>query len=170
VKRLYRSRQYRVLGGVAAGAADYLGVDITVMRLLFALVGVVVPQVIIAYILAWVIIPEAPIGTYGPPPVNPAETTNANGAVFNAEWHETPEAGKTAASPENLPPAEVQGNRDRGRQLFGFLLIGVGAVALFRNVFPHYIWRMPINLVRQWWPVGIIALGLALVFGALRGR
>lgn len=169
MKRLYRSRQHRVLGGVAAGAADYLGVDITVMRLLFALVGVVVPQVIIAYILGWMIIPEAPIGFSGMPHGNPTATTNANGTVFDVQWQETEEAERTSVSTGDLPPAKVQSHRDRGQQVFGFILIGIGALALVRNLFPNY-WRLPFTLIRQWWPVGIIAVGFALIVGALRGR
>ena len=36
IKRLYRSRSDRMLAGVAAGLADYLDVDPTLIRLLFA--------------------------------------------------------------------------------------------------------------------------------------
>ncbi len=57
IKRLYRSRKDRMLGGVCGGIGEYLKVDPTVIRLiwvLFALSG----AGILAYIIAWIIIPE----------------------------------------------------------------------------------------------------------------
>ena len=62
MKKLYRSRTSRVIGGVAAGLAEYFDVDVTVMRLAFALLAVIFPSMILAYIIAWIIIPEAPSG------------------------------------------------------------------------------------------------------------
>ncbi len=184
MKRLYRSRQYRVLGGVAAGAADYFGLDVTVMRLLFALVGVLMPQVIIAYILAWVIIPEAPAETSGQQKVwtptksepfaeTPRQETPLNAYVPVPDDQApavipTATSNFTSPSPDQVQP--VHRESDRSRQFFGYLLIGVGVVALLKNVLPSYIWRMPFHLIRNWWPVGIIALGMVLIFGALRGR
>ncbi len=59
-KRLYRSRTERVLGGVCGGIAEYFGVDPTLVRLL-ALVLILAGGVgIIAYIIAWIVIPEEP--------------------------------------------------------------------------------------------------------------
>lgn len=59
VRRIYRSQDDRVIGGVAGGIASYLGVDPVLIRisfvaLAFAVVGI--PM----YIIGWVIIPEAP--------------------------------------------------------------------------------------------------------------
>ncbi|MDQ3810967.1 MAG: PspC domain-containing protein, partial [Chloroflexota bacterium] len=36
-KRLYRSRTNRVVAGVAGGMADYLGIDPTIVRILWVL-------------------------------------------------------------------------------------------------------------------------------------
>ncbi|AAO90310.1 PspC domain-containing protein [Coxiella burnetii] len=61
VKRLYRSRTNRKIAGVCGGLAEYFNVDATIMRLLFILVVLFsVGFGIIAYILMWVIMPEAP--------------------------------------------------------------------------------------------------------------
>lgn len=60
VKRLYRSRTNRKIAGVCGGLAEYFNVDATIMRLLFILVVLFsVGFGIIAYILMWVIMPEA---------------------------------------------------------------------------------------------------------------
>ena len=60
MKKLYRSRRYRVIGGVAGGLAEYLDVDITITRLAIAVMALVFPNVVLAYVLAWIIVPEAP--------------------------------------------------------------------------------------------------------------
>lgn len=56
-KKLYRSKRHRVLGGVCGGLAEYLQVDVVLIRAVWVLVGLV-GHGIIAYILAWVIMPE----------------------------------------------------------------------------------------------------------------
>ena len=61
-KRLVRSRTNRKIAGVCAGLAEYLDMDVTLMRLLWAVVAVlsgIVPG-IIAYLIAWIVMPEEP--------------------------------------------------------------------------------------------------------------
>lgn len=61
VKRLYRSKKDKVLGGVCGGIAQYLQVDVVVVRLIWAIFTLISMGVgVLAYILAWVIIPEEP--------------------------------------------------------------------------------------------------------------
>ena len=60
VRRLYRSRYEKKLGGVCAGLAEYFGIDVSLVRLLWILLAVVYGSGILAYILAWIIIPEEP--------------------------------------------------------------------------------------------------------------
>ena len=60
IKRLYRSRHDKVLGGVCAGIADYFHVDPVLVRLLWVIFALIMGTGIIAYIIAWIIIPEEP--------------------------------------------------------------------------------------------------------------
>lgn len=59
-RRLFRDPDEKLLGGVAAGLAAYLGWDITLMRILM-IVLVFVPYcpMIILYIIGWIVMPEA---------------------------------------------------------------------------------------------------------------
>lgn len=59
-KRLYRSRQERMICGVCGGIADYFNVDPTLIRLAFVLFGFTGSGVL-AYIIAAIIIPDAPV-------------------------------------------------------------------------------------------------------------
>lgn len=57
MKRLFRSRTNRMLGGVCGGVAEYFAVDPTIIRLAWVLIGFTGGG-LLAYILAWIIIPE----------------------------------------------------------------------------------------------------------------
>ena len=61
MKRLYRSRKDKVISGVCGGIAEYLEVDPVVVRLVWAILTVIsMGMGILAYLVAWVIIPEEP--------------------------------------------------------------------------------------------------------------
>jgi len=60
VKRLYRSGKDRMLGGVCGGIAEYLNADPTIVRLAWALFMLAVGSGVLAYIVAWMIIPRNP--------------------------------------------------------------------------------------------------------------
>jgi len=60
MKRLYRSRTNRVIAGVCGGIAEYSNIDPTIVRLLWLLLSLIWGSGIIAYIIAWIIIPEEP--------------------------------------------------------------------------------------------------------------
>jgi phage shock protein C len=60
VKRLYRSRRNRWLAGVCGGLAQYLGLDPTVIRVLFVLLALIVGGGFLLYLLLWIIIPVEP--------------------------------------------------------------------------------------------------------------
>jgi len=59
-KRLYRSGKERILGGVCGGIAEYFNVDPTIIRLLRVLFIFGFGTGILAYIIAWIIIPRNP--------------------------------------------------------------------------------------------------------------
>lgn len=60
VKRLYRSGNDRILGGVCGGIADYFQVDPVVIRLLWVAFTLVYGAGLLAYIIAWIIVPRNP--------------------------------------------------------------------------------------------------------------
>lgn len=58
---LRRSRQHRLIGGVCGGIADWLGWDVTLVRVLFVIISIfsVAFPGILAYIILWIVMPEA---------------------------------------------------------------------------------------------------------------
>lgn len=59
IRKMYRNPSQKVLGGVAGGLANYWGVDVTAIRLIFILLIIPGGFGIIAYIILWIILPEA---------------------------------------------------------------------------------------------------------------
>ena len=60
VKRLYRSREDRMVAGVCGGLAEYTNLDPTVVRLLFVAVAILgaAPGLVLAYLAMMIIVPE----------------------------------------------------------------------------------------------------------------
>jgi phage shock protein C len=59
-KRLYRSASESMIGGVAAGLADYFDIDRTIVRILF-IVAFFLPinlPVILTYVILWIAMPK----------------------------------------------------------------------------------------------------------------
>ncbi|MCU0325004.1 MAG: PspC domain-containing protein [Spirosomaceae bacterium] len=57
-KQLKRNSNDKVIGGVAAGLADYFDIDVTVVRLILV-AGILLPfPVVIPYLVAWAVMPN----------------------------------------------------------------------------------------------------------------
>jgi phage shock protein C len=61
VKRLYRSRFNRIIGGVCYGMSEYLNIDPVIVRLVWVLLAIFGGAGLLAYLVCWIIIPEKPI-------------------------------------------------------------------------------------------------------------
>ena len=61
VKKIYRSKQDRYLGGVAGGLAEYFNIDANLFRILFILITFTGGIGLILYLIALFIIPENPV-------------------------------------------------------------------------------------------------------------
>lgn len=57
---LQRSRKHRILGGVCGGLAEWLGWDVTLVRVLYVVVSIVSAGFpgILAYIILWFVMPD----------------------------------------------------------------------------------------------------------------
>mgnify|MGYP003810696539 CR=1 FL=1 len=62
MKKLYRSRKERVIGGVCGGIGVYFGIDPTLIRVIWVAALLMAGTGLMAYIVAWLVIPEEPAG------------------------------------------------------------------------------------------------------------
>jgi phage shock protein C len=119
---LRRSQSERVLAGVCGGLGRYLGVDPVLLRIAFVILALANGLGLIAYVVAWVAIPEERPGQ----PLGPA-----------------PDA-----------------RRETGRLVLGGALVVLGLVLLLDRLAP--------NLDELFWPVAVVAVGVAIMLVGLR--
>ena len=74
-KRLVRTRANRKIAGVCAGFAEYFDLDVTLVRLVWLFVVLVGGTGLLAYVIAWIVMPEEPLRLPAPvgaqPVINP---------------------------------------------------------------------------------------------------
>jgi len=68
-KRLYRSTTNKIIGGVCGGLGEYFDVDPVLVRVITVLLFLATGFGILAYIIAWIIIPKRPLDVV-PVPTN----------------------------------------------------------------------------------------------------
>ncbi len=56
-KRLYRSKNEKMIAGVCGGLASYFSLDPTIVRLIFILLLFAPPSGILIYLILWLITP-----------------------------------------------------------------------------------------------------------------
>jgi len=141
-ERLYRSRTDRMLFGVAGGMAEWLDIDPAIVRLVWALLILAAGVGLLLYIVAAIVIPEAPLGAGMQPP-------DAG----------TPGVAGTAGVAGPAPRAMRRGSGG-GAMIFGLILIVLGAWFLLRRYIP--------DIDMSWvMPGALIVIGLVLVMTAL---
>jgi phage shock protein C len=59
-RRLYRSRDEKWIGGVCGGLAEYFGVDVTIVRIAALILTLAGFSGVLAYLVAWAVIPLEP--------------------------------------------------------------------------------------------------------------
>ena len=74
--KLYRSSKQNIFGGVCGGIADYTGVDVSIVRIIWIIATLllvagafvfgdfVLPLGVLVYLIAWAIIPKNPKHTW----------------------------------------------------------------------------------------------------------
>jgi phage shock protein PspC (stress-responsive transcriptional regulator) len=144
-RRLYRSHTESVLGGVAGGVAEYLDLDPAIVRVAWALLALITGGVFfVLYIVMWIVVPYPP--EMGEPV---AGSPAAPGATEPGTW--------------NAQPVPRRQRSGRGGWIFGLILVALGLYFLGLEYLPD------INLDRLW-PLGLVLVGVVLLFSALRRR
>jgi phage shock protein PspC (stress-responsive transcriptional regulator) len=178
-RRIYRCRRDRQLAGVAAGMAEYLDLDPTLVRILWILSAFFGGFTILLYIILAFVIPLEPGSMPGPgswhaagpawgaPPAAGSATDQADagpGTVGDPAAEAQPDGG--TAIPAWQTPWHDQrpdGRRGgRGGLYVGVLLIVFGAFALANTVIPGWAG------IAWFGPALLVGLGVALLAGSIR--
>ena len=149
-KKLYRSRSKKVIAGIGGGLGDYMGVDPVIIRILLILFTIFHGIGILVYIILWIVIQEEPYQNLN------TETNAASNANYSGEEKNTEFELKTPPP----PIATVTPNSsNKGRIIFGAVLIGIGFIFLFDRFIPSFDFEVIFMS-------GLILLGLFLIFNS----
>lgn len=147
-KKLYRSKKDQIIGGVCGGIAEYFGIDATLVRLAFVLFALIEGAGIIAYIIAWIIVPERPEG----------QSTKSEEEVYDVELNSEAEdeEGEYKAGEKSSSQSEKKSKEQRKR-ILGLILVALGIFFIVDSWIPSFYWR-------RFWPVILIGLGVLLIY------
>lgn len=59
-KKLYRNPDEKMIAGVCAGLADYLSLDLVIVRLIFVLLFLLGGHGVLIYVILWILMPVKP--------------------------------------------------------------------------------------------------------------
>lgn len=146
-ERLYRSRDDRMLFGVAGGMAEWMDLDPAIVRLVWALLILAGGVGLLLYIVAAIVIPEAPYTT-APAAAGGATGEGTTAADEQSRW-EARQARRAARRGSGNPGL-----------IFGAILVALGTWFLLDRYIP--------SLDLSWFmPGALIVVGLVLVVGAM---
>jgi phage shock protein C len=173
--RLYRSRTDRPIAGVAGGLAAWLGLDPSLVRVAWVVLGLVSGGLfVLVYIVMIVVVPLAPDG-WQPRPYDRYYGPQGPGASGPTGWATGPSGGQGPAPDGSAPPPPTSWPEGWNQQRSGpsmdagraGIVAGVALVALgvwfLVDDYIHIDWAVA-------WPVVVILLGVGLIAGAARRR
>lgn len=137
-----RSRQNRIIGGVASGIADYLSIEAIVVRVLFVVSVLFSGIGVLLYLIMWLVIPEEKIDPY-------YSMNNDNNESSNTS--------------DDINFTITQDKKNDGKVIFGIVLIVIGFFFLGVEVFSF------INF-EDLFPIVLVGLGIYLVWNSKKKR
>ncbi len=144
MKRLYRSNAHKVIGGVAGGLGDYLDIDPVLIRIAFVVAFFFGGVGFLAYIIAWIIIPEQPRESTMSNPIDPQQST-------------------VPPQPQPPQPPMPDHRHGHGSIVGGLVLLVIGFLFLAENFLPDFHFG-------DWWPLILVAIGAGLLYRAVRSN
>lgn len=176
-KRLFRNEHDKVVAGVSSGIAEYMEVDVTIIRLLFVLSTIfLVGTGVLVYIIMWIVVPvnndptarfskfndffkdqsnpfqsSNPFGSQKASPENPKSYQNWTSSTVKEEpvdsWKQ----------PEAFKP--YQKNNETGRTVAGLFLLVIGMYFLMDEFGLVPFWFRLTKL----WPLVFVAIGASFI-------
>ncbi len=170
-KKLFRNEHDKMIAGIASGLADYLQVEVTIIRLLFVLSTIFMAGAgLIAYIIIWIIVPVNHDPATRFTKFNDYfNSNNQNASPFGSGSTQTnwsqPVNERTGKTPfETQPDFKFNKANDTGRTVGGLFLLVIGCFFLMRELDLIPDWFR----LRNFWPLIFIVLGISIIAKARR--
>lgn len=139
-KKLYRSRQNKIIGGVCGGIGKYFDIDPVLIRLLFVLITLYNGAGLILYIILLIMLPLEPF--------NPDE-------IEIKDFTEIPD--------EKLvnTPSDFTDRKEKTKKIFGIILLIIGTLLFLEN----FINILDFEIIA---PLIMILIGLYLIYDSIK--
>jgi phage shock protein C len=141
--RLVRPENGRVLAGVCAGLANWIGLDVTLVRIIFLFLGFMTGSGLLIYIILWVVMPSS----------NESSTAQT-------DW-----SSRAGQMRDDFIQATSKPNMD-ALKIFGGVLVALGVFYLAKEISPQWFYWANRGVV---WALALIVIGAVFVFRAIRG-
>lgn len=140
-KRLYRSCKDEMIGGVAGGLAEYLDVDVILVRLIFLILLFSWGAGFVVYLIAWIIVPLDP---------GCKEKRTAAEEIQQKAENIMNEVNEKISKKDKIK------TKNEGSIWFGAILVFLGGMILVQNITGMDVWH-------NFLPVMIIFVGLIIL-------
>ena len=171
-KKLYRSRDDRMIAGVCGGLADYFNVDSSLIRLGVLFIFLFQGIGLIAYIIAWLVMSEEPVKDEYRMSDNyyievekqqKKENQQHKNKTDSDQKRNKDDDQKTKRESEKEYYQQYQNQNSAGssnnrRKLFAVIMILVGSIFLIDIWIPDLYWE-------KYWPLILIAAGVLMLKG-----
>lgn len=141
--RLVRPENGRVLAGVCAGLANWIGLDVTLVRIIFLFLGFMTGSGLLIYLILWIVMPSS----------NDSSTTQT-------DW-----SSRAGQMRDDFIHATSQPNMD-ALKIFGGVLVILGGFYLFKEIRPEWFFWANRSVL---WALALIVIGAVFVIRSLRG-
>jgi len=176
-KKLYRSKNDRMIAGVCGGLADYFNVDSSLVRLAVLFIFLFQGIGLIAYIIAWLVMSEEPVkNEYRMPDDYYIEDQKKQESKNQQQSYEADadqeksenfnQENRTESEKEYYQRYHDQNNdnsNNNRRKLFAVIMILVGSIFLIDIWVPDLYWE-------RYWPLILIAAGALMLKGDTNDR
>ena len=157
--RLYRSREKRVVAGVAGGLAEYMNIDPILVRIVFIIITFLNGIGVLLYLVMWIVIPERELimnysSTAGK---STNDTNNTNeGEAFSG-------GGQEEFDPVKFFNERKQRRSYNGRITAGVILTLLGIIFLAERFLPN------LDLL-DFLPLLLILLGVFILWNSIKNN
>ncbi len=149
MKNLYRSREHKMLGGVAGGLGEYFDIDPIFIRIFFVVTLFTGGIGIIAYIILWIITPKEPIERF----FKQSQQQSYSFANENENSYQSNISDK---------PIDVEySEKSKVKMLGGITLMAIGIIILFDKLLPDFDFAYI-------WSGVLVFLGIFLIFNSFK--
>ncbi len=155
-KRLYRSRDDRMIWGVCGGMGKYFDIDPVIIRVIMVLLIFAGGAGIVAYLILAIVVPlESSQAS------EPKDVIRENVEEIKQTATQVGDEIRSTFTKKGGEPEQMAKSRLHARYILGIIIVVVGVILLLANFFSWLSWK-------YLWPLILVAIGLLIIFGTRR--